>query len=115
MKIIKLGIISIIVFAIMLLCFTAIMPSHIRISRATNIYATPAEVERSLQVLSHTDSFPYKWEIYPFDTLSTVQLYHDFHLKWYPWEKLGSIIYDKQLGPHMEKELAKLKEEVESR
>ncbi len=115
MKIIKLGIISIIVFSVMLLCFTAIMPSHVRISRAANIYASPAAVEKSLQQLKATDSFPYQWEIYPFDTLATVQLYYDFYLKWYPWEKLESIVYDKQLGPVMEKELAELKEAVEAK
>jgi hypothetical protein len=113
MKVIKLGLISVVVFGFMLLCFTAIMPSHIRVSRAENIYSTPAILEKSLKELKAKDSFPYQWELYPFDTITTVQLYYDFHLKWYPWEKLGSIIYDKQLGPSMEKELRELKASVE--
>lgn len=37
-----------------------------------------------------------------------VQWYFDFHLKWYPWEKFGSIVFDRQLGPVMEKSLEKL-------
>jgi hypothetical protein len=37
-----------------------------------------------------------------------------FHLKWYPWEKLASMFYDKQLGALMENSLQKLKKELES-
>ncbi|KYP13444.1 hypothetical protein [Flavihumibacter sp. CACIAM 22H1] len=44
----------------------------------------------------------------------TVQWYFDVKLAWYPWEKLGSIIYDKQMGPVMEESLANLKRLVES-
>ena len=40
---------------------------------------------------------------------TTVQWYFDFHLKWYPWEKFQSIIYDKQLGPEMETSLENLR------
>lgn len=41
--------------------------------------------------------------------ITTVQWYFDFQVKWYPWEKLGSIVYDQQIGPVMEKSLANLK------
>jgi hypothetical protein len=37
-----------------------------------------------------------------------------FHLKWYPWEKLASMFYDKQLGPGMEESLIKLQKELET-
>ena len=40
---------------------------------------------------------------------TTVQWYFDFHVKWYPWEKFQSIVYDEQLGPSIEKSLAALK------
>jgi hypothetical protein len=46
-------------------------------------------------------------------TYSTVQWYFDFHVKWYPWEKFQSIVYDQQLGPVMEKSLANLKQIAE--
>ncbi len=36
-----------------------------------------------------------------------------FHLNWYPWEKLASMFYDKQLGPVMENSLLKLRNELE--
>jgi hypothetical protein len=37
----------------------------------------------------------------------------DFHFRWYPWEKLGSMFYDKLLGPEMEKSLLDLKNYIE--
>ncbi len=42
-----------------------------------------------------------------------VQWYFDIRLKWYPWEKISSIVFDKQLGPLMDKSLNNLKIEVE--
>ena len=43
-----------------------------------------------------------------------VQWYFDFKLKWYPWEKFGSIIFDKQLGPPMEASLTNFKKFMEN-
>jgi hypothetical protein len=37
----------------------------------------------------------------------------NFNIKWYPWEKLASMFYDKQLGPLMEKSLVQLRDELE--
>jgi hypothetical protein len=37
----------------------------------------------------------------------------NFNVKWYPWEKLASMFYDKQLGPLMEKSLMQLRNELE--
>jgi len=45
----------------------------------------------------------------------TVQWYFDFHVRWYPWEKFQSIVFDQQLGPVMEKSLQNLKRQAESR
>jgi hypothetical protein len=36
-----------------------------------------------------------------------------FNVKWYPWEKLASMFYDKQLGPVMERSLIRLRDELE--
>lgn len=46
--------------------------------------------------------------------VTVVQWYFDFSLKWYPWEKFGSIIFDKQFGPPMEKSLKNLKIQMEN-
>lgn len=43
----------------------------------------------------------------------TVQSWFDFHFRWYPWEKLGILVYDKKFGPLMEQSLAELKRYVE--
>jgi hypothetical protein len=45
---------------------------------------------------------------------STVQWYFDFQVKWYPWQKFQSIVYDQQLGPVMEKSLGNLKRIAEN-
>jgi hypothetical protein len=45
---------------------------------------------------------------------TVAQWYFDFHLKWYPWEKFGSIVFDQQLGPSMEKSLNNLKTSLEN-
>jgi hypothetical protein len=37
-----------------------------------------------------------------------------FHIKWYPWNKMASMFYDKNLGPQMEKSLMNLKNEIET-
>ena len=41
--------------------------------------------------------------------ITVVQWYFEFQLKWYPWEKFGSITFEKQFGPPMEQSLIKLK------
>ncbi len=35
-----------------------------------------------------------------------------FHLKWYPWEKLASMFYEKELGPKMEESLLNLQKQL---
>src|SRR5206468_6591895 len=49
-----------------------------------------------------------------FEGTATVQWYFDFKLNWYPWEKFGSIIYDRQMGSIMEERIENLKSQVES-
>jgi hypothetical protein len=44
--------------------------------------------------------------------VTVVQWYFDVKLKWYPWEKFGSITFEQQFGPAMESSLLKLKNMV---
>lgn len=44
--------------------------------------------------------------------ITVVQWYFDFKLKWYPWEKFGSITFEDQFGKPMEASLTKLKKLV---
>lgn len=53
------------------------------------------------------------FNLHTVENTTVVQWYFDFQLKWYPWEKFGSIIFDKQLGPPMEQSLAELKKSLE--
>ena len=45
---------------------------------------------------------------------TVLQWYFDFQLRWYPWEKFASIIFDKQFGPPMERSLELVKKKLES-
>jgi hypothetical protein len=58
-------------------------------------------------------SFPGIFNVVSNKSQTTVQWYFEFSIKWYPWEKFGSIIYDKELGPQMEKSLKNLKQMLE--
>jgi hypothetical protein len=49
----------------------------------------------------------------PRDSLS-IQYWFDFHFRWYPWEKLGFFVYDRQWGPVMEESLDSLKRYLEN-
>jgi hypothetical protein len=42
-----------------------------------------------------------------------IQSWFDFHFRWYPWEKLGILVYDKNFGPVMEESLTDLKHYLE--
>lgn len=50
---------------------------------------------------------------YPGGDSTTLQWYMDFHLRWYPWEKFGSLILEKSYGSKMEQGLTNLKKFVE--
>jgi hypothetical protein len=39
----------------------------------------------------------------------------NFHVKWYPWDKLASMFYEKEIGPVMEQSLVKLQAVAENR
>jgi hypothetical protein len=50
----------------------------------------------------------------PNSTITTVQWQFEQHLNWYPWEKFGSFMNDKILGPMMEQNLLNLKHLAEN-
>jgi len=51
------------------------------------------------------------WELhrYPSTDTVTLQWYLDFRLKWYPWQKIGSLFYEGTYGSMLETGLANLK------
>jgi hypothetical protein len=103
--------------------------SHVQISSpSTDSGAFLSSDQLELYVLySGADSMTIRWDQvkgksfyggFRFLQLSpdslTVQCWFDFHLRWYPWEKLSSLVYDQQLGPVMEESLTGLKRYVEN-
>ena len=163
MRIIKLGIISLIIFFIVITLLSLLIPSKVRISRAVNISAEKDSIVNALADLRRWEDWNYMVSdslhpnpVYEYnvihsddlqveirrskpDTLITVwhkkagrdiaggftwqtsgnvtvvQWYFDFTLQWYPWEKFSSILFDKQLGPQMERSLRELKTMLERR
>ena len=45
---------------------------------------------------------------------TTLQWYMDFHLRWYPWEKFASLLFEQSYGPKMEQGLGNLKKILEA-
>ena len=44
---------------------------------------------------------------------ATLQWYIDFNLRWYPWEKFASLLFEKSYGVQMELGLSNIKKIVE--
>lgn len=163
MRVLKLFLISIVVFGSLIILLSLLFPSNVRISRAINIGSAPGSVLEELNDLQNwprwnemitqggrgnrkiskslfssdemtitlrsatQDSVITVWKrlgneavisgfmLFRSSDSLTVQWYFDFKLDWYPWEKFGSIIFDKQLGPPMERSLEKLKNFAENK
>jgi hypothetical protein len=49
------------------------------------------------------------WQVIPATDSITLQWYMHFKLRWYPWEKFGSLLYDRAYGQPMERGLNNLK------
>jgi len=164
MRIIKLGIISLIVFFLIITGFSLFIPSHVRVSKAIDITASKDSVMNQLSdaanwkkwfpggdtavsimidgkikgigtggntglvitavndsavltgvIGSKSKSGKSGWNIFDGSRPNTitVQWYMDFHLRWYPWEKLSSLLLEKRYGPMMEKGLDNLKKILE--
>jgi len=140
MRVVKLGIISLIVLFVILYLMSLMIPSHVRISRAINIEGNVSEVSpyvvdtnewqrwnemknqqiavsvKSKDTVHITTVWTYNnrsvestMRLHPVGNVTIVQWFFDFRLNWYPWEKFGSITFEKQFGPPMESSLTKLK------
>ena len=58
-------------------------------------------------------SFTGNFVIMPSGNENIVQWTLDFPLRWYPWERLSGMFYEKQLGPLMDESLSQLKKLAE--
>lgn len=161
MRIIKLGLISLVGLSLVIFLLSALIPSEMRVSRAItidvprdsvigkvkdlsqwkqwNVLVNKAELtnkefsssrftstELSVSLSGNDSSLVHtQWtrsgqppiacgmNVLAAENRTIVQWYFDFKVKWYPWEKFGSIIFDNQLGPPMEQSLAQLKKLAE--
>ena len=159
MRLIKLALISFIVFFAVIMAIASLFPSHIRISKAVTISRQsdsvfylindftqwprwhPAFQKQNmdsvlqkhailLKRIVRTDSLVTlnwqqgskmpvvnSWQMHRFGTADSVALqwYMDFELKWYPWQKLGSLFYENTYGRMMEQGLQNIKQIVQQK
>jgi hypothetical protein len=154
-RLIKLALLSIVFLFVVVTAISLLIPSHIRISKAINIYSHrdsvlslindttkwkqwhPAFIQNDStpkfpaihithKIESDSEIVMYLqqqgkpevvngWKIYqnnPTDSL-TLQWYMDFHLKWYPWQKFGSMLYENTYGNMMQQGLTNIKEIIQ--
>ena len=157
MRLVKLGLISIVGLFLVIFLLSLLIPSHMKVSRAITIYANVDTVKayvndirqwqywnallknenfhsvkfepslfsstemKIVMLPSDSTGLRTSWErvgqeavksgisITAVDNSTIVQWYFDLKVKWYPWEKFGSIVFDKELGPPMEQSLEQLK------
>ena len=123
MRIIKLGLISLVAFSLLITFLTLFFPSHIKISRAIDINASKEKVEQFIRDPEKRKTW------YPIDTARsitgnlnvmesgvpntvTVQWYMEFHLGWLPWKKFSGLLLEKRYGPLLELGLERLKKAI---
>ena len=83
-------------------------------STQLNVQLVSANMDSIITLWRKTDrNIKCGFQLIPSGKVTIVQWYFDFDLKWYPWEKFASIIFDRQLGPYMERSLGNLKKLAE--
>lgn len=168
MRIVKLGLISVVFFFLLMTAFSLLLPSETNISRtidinapADSVYAyinniakwkdwyanydsskaslssntagkgasltkdkTTIIIEEALPgkikaiwKTGKNDPVAGEFNCIPKDSASSMTLHWNFiqKVKWYPWQKIASIVSDKTIGPFMEKSLENLKKEAEKK
>lgn len=158
MRLIKPAVIGVIVLVAIVMAFSFLFPSNVRVSRAIDIHAPRTQVmqylnnperwpewynplrqdsskswalvgntfkrsESALTITSASDTSVMLTAVTPDESQvayiqvigtgedghCTVQWYSDIPVRWYPWEKFGSIFFDKIIGGGMEGSLQELK------
>ena len=86
---------------------TALQASHIAVA---SVQKNDSLVSMSWQQAGKTPVLN-TWELHRFGETDSVALqwYMDFHLKWYPWQKFNSLLYEKTYGTMMEQGLNNIK------
>jgi hypothetical protein len=164
-KLVKLGIISFVIFFLLITAMSLFIPSTVRISRAVLINSNKQELMTHISdpamwkawipgmdtaqpfyedgqvkgMLLNRDKLKYLrirevkdneviadyaglqqsistgWVLHPEQGIVSIQWYMDFKLKWYPWEKFASLLFEKRYGSRLETGLERLKKIIESK
>ncbi|MDB5253020.1 MAG: hypothetical protein JWP27_2189 [Flaviaesturariibacter sp.] len=149
MHFIKLALLSFLFLFLVVTGISLFIPSHIRISKATNLAVPADSAWRLIRDTAHWKEWhPWfmqspglvsqigvnwtaqndsvssvemsqatkktllnTWQVHRYASTDsiTLQWYMDFHPRWYPWEKFGSLFYESSYGTVMEAGLANLR------
>jgi hypothetical protein len=120
MRVIKLGFISIIAFALLISFISIFFPSTVRISRATDINSSKHVVERYIYdttlrkgwyPVDSTNKLAGNFNVYEsgLPNTVTVQWLLQIHVGRWPWQKFSGLLLEKRYGPVLETGLEKLK------
>ncbi|TMI75597.1 MAG: SRPBCC family protein [Bacteroidetes bacterium] len=86
-------------------------PVYLHITKQTDGEVVAEMVPRRMRPVTNG----WKLVSYPTNDSLALQWYMDFHLRWYPWEKFSSLLFEGSNGPRMQQGLNNLKNLVEHR
>jgi len=79
------------------------------------IIGTVGKDEVKAMYLVRDRQIPTGWQLATGSNSVTVQWYIDFHLRWYPWEKFTSFLFQRVYSPQLQQGLDNLKLYIEQR
>ncbi|RYY90244.1 MAG: hypothetical protein EOO15_03290 [Chitinophagaceae bacterium] len=118
MRILKLGLLSVFFLFLVWTLLSLLIPSSVRISKATEVRFHWEERSDSLArvTLTHPGvrDLHNSFQLHRFEGADslTLQWYIDFKLKWYPWEKFSSLFFENSYGNMMQTGLERMKVEA---
>jgi hypothetical protein len=91
-------------------------PSSMKVSNTSISFIVVTPAERVVKMHTDNKSFRNGWKCISHSSSdsTTLQWYMDFDLRWYPWEKFASLLFDQSYGSRMEEGLGNLKKIIQA-
>jgi hypothetical protein len=89
-------------------------PSGMKVNNTSISFTSVTPEERIVKMHTDNKTFMNGWKCisHSESDSTTLQWYMDFDLRWYPWEKFASLLFDQSYGGRMEEGLGNLKKIV---
>ncbi|RYG54158.1 MAG: hypothetical protein EOO01_02335 [Chitinophagaceae bacterium] len=93
---------------------TGAKASGMKVNNTSIAFTSVTPAERIVKMHTDNKTFMNGWKCISHGTSdsTTLQWYMDFDLRWYPWEKFASLLFDQSYGGRMEEGLGNLKKIV---